>query len=319
MKLKLTKLILLLLCASALLLGIKPALGWSNGGWSANPAQPDYGTHDWIAQHALDYLPAQEKQYITDNLASYLYGTELPDNGQPADGIGDTTKHHIYFDADGTMYDNASAQRANDEYQKALAFLKNKDYVNASKTAGVMSHYVVDVAVFGHVMDDSTPWGEESNHQNYEDYVTARTKQYDSVMFNAYLSFDGDLTTTSAYNATVSIAYDTTFDADGDYNCTWVNANYNWTSPTFMERSGESLNLAVNTLSDVLHTLYQEANPTATPTPTPTTTPTPTASPTTSTLPVTPEYPTAQMLVAIILGVLVLAVVYQKKVNKGQN
>jgi hypothetical protein len=25
-----------------------------------------------------DYLPTQEKQYITDNLPSYLYGTELP-------------------------------------------------------------------------------------------------------------------------------------------------------------------------------------------------------------------------------------------------
>ena len=126
------------------------------------------------------------------------------------------------------------------------------------------------------------------------------------------MSFDGTLTTITAYNATVNIAYDTTFDADGDYNCTWMDTNYNWTNPAFTERSGESLNLAVNMLADVLHTLYQEANPTATPTPTPT------ASPTTSALPVTPEYPTAQMLVAIILGVLVLAVVYQKKEKMGR-
>ena len=53
------------------------------------------------------------------------------------------------------MYDNASAQRATEEYQKALAFLENKDYVNASKAAGVMSHYIVDVAVFGHVMGEA--------------------------------------------------------------------------------------------------------------------------------------------------------------------
>jgi len=96
-----------------------------------------------------------------------------------------------------------------------------------------------------------------------------------------------------------------------------MDANYNWTNPAFTGRSGESINLAVNMLADVLHTLYQEANPTATPTPTPTTTPTPTASPTTSALPVTPEYPTAQILAAIMLTVLALAVVYQKKANNG--
>jgi len=35
--------------------------GWSNGGYSAAPANPDYGTHDWIAEHALDWLPLAEK------------------------------------------------------------------------------------------------------------------------------------------------------------------------------------------------------------------------------------------------------------------
>ena len=65
--------------SSALLLGVKPALGWSNGGWLSKPSATRLWTHDWIAQHALDYLPANEKQYITDNLAVYLYGTELPD------------------------------------------------------------------------------------------------------------------------------------------------------------------------------------------------------------------------------------------------
>jgi hypothetical protein len=53
-----------------------------------------------FAQHALDWLPTEEKQYITDNLATYLYGTELPDNNGAIDGIGDTTKHHIYFNPD---------------------------------------------------------------------------------------------------------------------------------------------------------------------------------------------------------------------------
>jgi len=280
--------------------------------------QPDYGTHDWIAQHALDYLPANEKQYITDNLASYLYGTELPDNNQAADGIGDAvSKHHIYFNADGTLYDNASAQRANQEYAKALAFLENKDYTNASKAAGIMSHYIVDVAVFGHVMGASTPWGAEdsSHHSSYENYVDARTGTYNSY-FDVYLIYDGNLTVISAFDAAKIIAYNTTFGINGEYNCVWIDTNYNWTSSTFTERSGESLNLAANMLADVLHTLYQEANPTATPTPTSTTTPTPTASPTTSTLPVTPEYPIIQILSIFMVIILASAVIYKKQAHK---
>ena len=289
---KLTKLALLIVCVSILLFSIKPAMGWSNGGYSANISQPDYGTHDWIAQHALDYLPANEKQYITDNLASYLYGTELPDLPASQGGIGDTTKHHIYFNADGTMYDNASAKRANEEYQKALDFLKINDYVNASKAAGVMSHYIVDVAVFGHVMGSSTPWGTEINHSNYENYVIDRTGSYTSTTFDPVLHYDGALTQISAYNATVNIAYDTTFDVDGDYNCTWMDANYNWSNPAFVARSGESLNLAVNTLADVLHTLYVESQPS-----------------------VTPEFPTTEIL-AVLMTIVLFTVVFARKLNK---
>src|SRR5512141_1058584 len=92
----------LIVCVCMLTLNAKPAFGWSNGGDSADPMHPDYGTHDWIAEHALDYLPAAEKQYITDNLVTYLYGTELPDNSGLVDGIGDTGKHHMYFYANGT-------------------------------------------------------------------------------------------------------------------------------------------------------------------------------------------------------------------------
>ncbi|MEM2355725.1 MAG: hypothetical protein QXO00_05340, partial [Candidatus Bathyarchaeia archaeon] len=67
--------------------------GWGNGGYSTTPDNPKYGTHDWIAEHALDWLPEAEKQFILENLAIYLYGTELPDNKNAPDGIGDTAKH----------------------------------------------------------------------------------------------------------------------------------------------------------------------------------------------------------------------------------
>ena len=267
----------MVICVS-ILFCVQPALGWSNGGYSANPAQPDYGTHDWIAQHALDYLPTQEKQYITDNLAVYLYGTELPDNSQAPDGIGDTTKHHVYYSASGTITDDASAQRAKTEYNLALNFLKTKDYVDAAKTAGTMTHYIADLAVFGHVMGASTPWGAETHHSDYEDYVNARTSSY-SGSFNTYLSYDGSLTTLTAYNAAVNIAYDTTFGGNNHLTSVWMDDNYNWNNQTFKDRCGQSLNLAVNDVADVLHTLYQESTPTTSPTATPTPSPSPTSTP----------------------------------------
>jgi nitrous oxidase accessory protein len=235
-------------------------LAWSNGGYSDDPSNPDYGTHDWIAEHALDWLPEEEKLYIMDNLAAYLYGTELPDNGMAPDGIGDTVKHHIYYWSNESLQDDASAFRADEEYNNTLAFLELGDLTNASKTAGIMSHYIVDMAVFGHVMGSGTDWGAENHHSDYETYVNQRTDSYDDA-FNTYLSFDGELTIVSASDAAIELAYDTTFDVDGDLTCVWMDQNYNWSDPIFKDRCGESLNLAVNYLTDVLHTLYLEVAP----------------------------------------------------------
>ena len=247
------------------------------------PSQPVYGTHDWVAQHALDWLPAQEKGWLVDNLAAYLYGTELPDNNQAPDHIGDTVKHHIYYRASGALEDDAAAVRASTEFAVALNFLNQQDYANAAKAAGIMSHYISDVAVFAHVMGSGTDWGAETgnNHSNYESYVLGRTSNYDDE-FNRYLSFDGALTQISAATAAENLANDTTFDHGDFYTCTWMNNNYNVNNPTYWNRAGQSLNLAVNTITDTLHTLYLASNLAASPTATPTTAPTPTLMPTQS-------------------------------------
>ena len=233
-------------------------LAWNNGGYSDDPSNPDYGTHDWIAEHALDWLPEREKRYIVANLAAYLCGTELPDNGIAPDGIGDTAKHHVYYWSNESLQDDDSAVRASEEYNNTLNFLKLGHLANTSKTAGIMSHYVVDVAVFGHVMGAGTDWGTEEHHSDYETYVNQRTSSYDAD-FNVYLSFDGELDLVSAYDAARELAYDTTFDVDGDLTCVWMDQNYNWSDSVFKDRCGESLNLAVNYLTNVLHTLYSEA------------------------------------------------------------
>lgn len=286
---KLTKLALVIVCVSILFVSVKPALGWSNGGYSADPTQPDYGTHDWIAQHALDFLPANEKQYLIDNLSVYLYGTELPDLPSTQGGIGDTTKHHIYYYSNGSLQDDKSAERANEEYQKALTYLTNGNYTETAKQAGVLTHYIADMAVFGHVMGASTNWGTEVHHSDYENHVTSQTGAYESSL-NVYLQFDGELVSVSAYDAALNLAYDTTFGGNISLGCSWMDTNYNWSSPTFAQRSGESLNLAVNLVADVLHTLYLESQ-----------------------LSVTPEYPVAALLSVLMSSVLLTAVVYRKK------
>ena len=244
----------LFLCLIFLLSSSALVSAWSNGGYSEDPSHPDYGTHDWIAQHALDWLPTEEKQYLLDSLATYLYGTELPDNGQAPDGIGDTSKHHVYFSSSGTLVDDSAAIRANATWTQALNYLLASNLTMAAKYAGIMSHYLADMAVFGHVMGDGTDWGTETHHSDYENYVNTRTSSYNAE-FNVFLSFDGNLSLISAYNATILLAYDTTFD-NGSLTCVWMDQNYDWDNSTFQNRAGASLNLAVNYVTDVLHTLY---------------------------------------------------------------
>ena len=136
------------------------AFGWSNGGFSHDPTNPKYGAHDWIAQHALNWqTPVHGMPSLP--LEPYLYGTELPDNGEAPDGIGDTTKHHVYYFANGSLQDDVSAIRAQQEYNNAFNLFRAGDLIDAAKRLGVMTHYIADVAVFGHVMGASTDWGTE--------------------------------------------------------------------------------------------------------------------------------------------------------------
>jgi hypothetical protein len=230
--------------------------GWSNGGYSDNPALPKFGTHDWIAQHALDWQsPVQGMPALP--LTEFLYGTELPDNGGASDGIGDTSKHHIYFFANALVQDDASAQRAQQEQNNAVSLFKAGDLAGAAKRLGMMTHYISDVGVFGHVMSSVTDWGAETHHSDYEDYVNDRTNTYTSE-FSSFLTFDGNLENISAYDATVMLANDTTFDAGGAQTCVWMDHNYDWADPVFRNRCGESLNLATNLVADVLHTSFVE-------------------------------------------------------------
>lgn len=266
---------------------------WSNGGYSGDQTHPGYGTHDWVAQHALDWLPAREKQFFTDNLASYLYGTELPDNKNTLGGVGDATaKHHVYFFANGSVQDDASAGRARQEYVNAQQAFGAGNFSEATMHLGMVAHYVADVAVFGHVMGAATAWGTEVHHtSDYEPYVQRRTDGYASE-FDSFLVFDGNLTLTGAYDAALNVARDTTFDGGAGWTCVWMDQHYNWSDQTFKNRAGESLNLATNAVADMLHMFYTET--------------------------VIPEFPSGVVVVSFLMAAsLAGVIIYKRKQPKG--
>jgi hypothetical protein len=94
-----------------------------------------------------------------------------------------------------------------------------------------------------------------SIHEAYESHVEKYTDNY-TDSYNSFLAFDGTLSEISPYDATLMLAYNTTFGDNGDFTCVWMNQSYDWNDPAFVNRCGESLNLAVNLIADVLHSFY---------------------------------------------------------------
>ena len=79
-----------LIVVGVLLLSLNGA-AWNNGpagnaatDQASECAAPAYATHDWIADHALDFLPDAEKAWLLPHRALYLTGTEAPDNDDTA-------------------------------------------------------------------------------------------------------------------------------------------------------------------------------------------------------------------------------------------
>lgn len=241
----------------------KTAVAWSNGGYSSNPNNPDYGTHDWIADHAMNLLPSNESGWLVNNRNAFLYGTEAPDNTnalfQGRKGYGDTTHHHNYYSGT-TCTDSSAAQRASEEYQKALACLKNGSYAVAAWYAGAMTHYIDDVACWAHVLNNES----STAHSNFETQVDGATGSYSANTFT--VTYDGTLDTITASSASISMGQNTYYDNGLTWNAWWMNVNFQsgWSSVSdwsqqFKSRVAESLNLAVNTVADVLHTLTVES------------------------------------------------------------
>ena len=228
-----------------------PVAGWSNGGYSADPDNPDYGTHDWIADKALSIQTKDVAFLKTTYHSEYLLGTEAPDNPEY---IGDSTNHHIYYYSDGSLQDDVCANRAKAMYDLALPRLVAGDYSVAANYIGAMAHYISDVGVFGHTMGAYTDWGAEVHHSDYE-------SEFEDFLDTLTLPAGMALGDSSAYDATMSLARTITFGSGSIKANTWMDTNYDWTDDGFDTSAKASLYSATSAVAAVINHLIAEAEP----------------------------------------------------------
>lgn len=175
---------------SLVLLLTSPALAWTNGqrgnantDTTAECSNPPYATHDWVAEQALMLLPEVERDWLMSFKAVYLIGTEAPDFKHipttcqtPHRGYDDRSKGHSvqWASDDSHMVKDRAAQRAQEEYNKAVIAFSQGDRRAAAFYLGAMAHYIGDVSQYGHSIPS------EAHHSDYERSVATRTATFDA-------------------------------------------------------------------------------------------------------------------------------------------
>ncbi len=258
--------LLLALVATALI--VLPVQGWNNGQkgnttttTKAECSNPPYGTHDWIADHALELLPPAEKAWLTAHRAIYLIGTEAPDHrniplscGVPHRGYDDRSQgHSVEWNAGATaMVNDRPAVRAQQEYSKAVIAFQQSQFAHAAFYLGAMAHYIGDCSQYGHT------YSNESNHGNYEAWAAARTASLTAATFRNFIELD-TLVNRTPYTVTRRVAR-AVFVGQGSQGdilpAPRMDVLFSTKPAEFVNSVGASLNVGVNELADVLHTFY---------------------------------------------------------------
>lgn len=242
-------------------------VAWNNGqsgntgtNTSAECGNPPYATHDWIADHALALLPAEEKAWLEPHRAVYLIGTEAPDNkaiaaacGTPHRGYDDRSKgHSVKWDAGFvTMEVERPAVRAREEYQKAVAAFQAGNAKAAAFYLGAMAHYIGDVSQYGHSIPDETV------HSAYEVWAAGRTSSFNGGNFESAIQLD-QLVARTPFTAVKRVSKATAQGLGAILSARVMDSMQNQrTDPAFLASVGASLNIGVNELADVLHSFYK--------------------------------------------------------------
>jgi|GEM_PF-2283594 len=252
----------------ALLALVATAAAWGNGfsvgnrpiyASSANMwAKMDmYGTHDYLAQYALQFLPYEERSWIQNN--TYFYGTELPDSIGMSESIGDRIAQFMRFDSRGNLLNDSLGRQAMKKYDLLINSLGRDETVTASKWAGAIAAYVSNAGLFSRVIE-----GSEKGY-TFEGYILQMTDAvYPSAdfttKFGPYIQFDGSLEMISPYDAIARVAQATSMGKkDGSCKAQWMEDNYDPEDPQFIACAGRNFNNIVNAIADVIHTAYQNA------------------------------------------------------------
>lgn len=265
------------------------AFAWDNGGKTTRYSNPNYGTHDWIAEEASKMLQDDKRGWIDKNMVYFILGTEAPDNyavakrvlgKKSAKGYGDVVNHHNYYGEGDNLIDDSASRRAEQEYNKALDSLVSGDDARAAFYTGAMSHYISDTADWAHEIGIYSlfEYGESPvKHEEFEKSVGKTINavyfsdaDHTSSVFEKYVVFDGVFDPKSAYDAARIVGLKT---HKGTFlSCTQMEAllvmgkrkdgSYvdcdNW-SKEYIDQTGASINSAVNNIADVLNEIYIES------------------------------------------------------------
>ncbi len=250
-----------------LVLRVESPEAWNNGqtgntttNTAAECDHPPYATHDWIPDHALALLPANEREWLEPHRTMYLLGTEAPDNrlipaacGAPNTGYDDRSKgHSVEWDAKFTkMVKDRAAVRAQEEYDKAAAAFRDGNPSAAAYYLGAMAHYIGDASQYGHAVTFET----KQHHSAYESFVAKLTASFDGGTFESHLN-GGALQRRTPHEAVERISR---MVAKGDgkiLSARRMEALYTKKGPAYMDSIGAALNVGVAFLADVLHTFF---------------------------------------------------------------
>ena len=221
-------------------------------------ASPPYATHDWIADHALALLPSEEGSWLRAREAMYLLGTEATDNddipdecGAPNNGYDDRRYGHSvdWNDSHSVMHGTRAAARAQEEYDRAGDAMEQGDTTAAAFYLGAMAPYIGDVSQYGH------SYPKEAHHGDYENWVKRRTDSFNEGVFESYLQADG-LVRRRPYTAVKRISRATSGGQGRILTAEEMDALYSEKPQRYLDSIGESLNLVVNELADVLHRFW---------------------------------------------------------------
>ncbi|MHA1272768.1 MAG: hypothetical protein ACTSQS_04975 [Promethearchaeota archaeon] len=268
-------------------------LAWKNSSYAYNNIdysyEDDYGTHDLLADAALQALLEDDESSWTwlndpNRKKIFLLGTEAPDNskvkvtldGKEVEGFGDTTKHHIYFNQDGTISNNEddSALRAKSCGDLADSYIEDNKFDLAAFYLGAMTHYIADMSIYAHVAENNVdPYYTDfdEHHSEVEAYVLSRTNNYQDMeeffKIDDNIKIDSDL---KPYDAAKNLAWNTFKDPNPSESITrdakWLNDNFftDWadkyedrddesaTRQLYYDRIEENLNNAIEAIASAM-------------------------------------------------------------------